>query len=78
MNALLAALFVTSSLIVLAVSAYGSEYKWRGSKLGLICYGLGTFVWSLQGLEANSNGLIFISVLQTCMVLIGVLSFEKE
>lgn len=77
MNAILAALFVTLSLTVLAFSSLKSDHKWSGSMAGLILYGFGTFVWSLKGLEVESNSLIFISVLQTSMVLIGVMCFEK-
>ncbi len=73
MNALLAGLFVTSSVLFLAYGAASGKVRWNGSKIGLVLYALGTFFWSLKGIQLNDPALILISALQTVAVLIGVL-----
>ena len=77
MNALLAGFFVTSSLVALSIDSLSGGYRWRSSKLGLVLYGLGAVVWSIVGLESQSNVLIVISVLQASMVILGLVCFER-
>jgi len=78
MNAMMAALFVTASCVALAYAAIQKGEKressrWIGSKWGLILYGLGTFAWSLKGLELGDYGLVLISALQTAAIFAGVI-----
>lgn len=73
MNAWLAGLFVTSAWLSLSYLGIRRLDEWRGAKLGLLLYALGTFCWSLKGIEIGDSGLIFISALQTVAVLLGVL-----
>lgn len=73
MNAFLAGLFVTSAWISLAYLALKHRGEWNTSKLGLVLYAIGTFMWSLKGIELGDTGLITISAIQTFAVLIGII-----
>ena len=78
MNALLAGLFVTSSLIVFAYQAVMSDQKWTGSMIGMYLYCIGTFLWALKWLELSHGPLMLISFIQFFCVLIGGLCFERS
>lgn len=73
MNAFLAGLLVTGACFSLAYTALRCKSKWQGSKAGLIIYALGTFTWSLKGVELGDYSLILISALQTLAIIIGVI-----
>jgi hypothetical protein len=73
MNAILAALLITSSWVALAYSAISQKEELKSSKIGLSIYALGTFLWSLKGVEINDISLILISALQTISILLGVI-----
>lgn len=72
MNAVLAGIFVTAAWTCLAVSSLKGRSLEGKSKMGLIFYGLGTFVWSLHGLTAGSTALMLISAAQTLAVVVCV------
>lgn len=78
MNALLAACFVSVSLVVLAISAVQNKHHWVGHKWGLALYGVGTLLWSIKGLYLESTGLMLISVLQTVCVFMGLVFYEQK
>jgi hypothetical protein len=73
MNAWLAGFFVTSAWLSMAYVAIRRQETWQQSKIGLLLYAMGTFLWSLKGIEIHDTGLILISAIQTLAVLIGVI-----
>ncbi len=73
MNAFLAGFFVTSAWVCLAYSAAKGKHNGSVSKVGFIVYALGTFAWSLKGLELEQTGLVLIAALQTIAVVAGII-----